>query len=104
MKKYPTLNEFERGLEPRDALGIGSKYKKIDAMNCLLRFLFNADYNFIKQIWGGTFLENHLYDKLRNYMKDDSYLSPNALSNFISNLGEENKDLLYTYILENHKS
>lgn len=97
------LFEYTRNNDPLDTLNIGSGLpKQFAAMHSFFLFLHNFDYDFISDVWGGTFLENHLKDKWKGkatYYKD----SRSALLSFIADLDDDNRKLLYTYILKRHE-
>jgi len=102
--KAKTVYEFVRGRDPKEALGLGScQEKQFEAMNSFFIFLFNADYDFIQKAWEGHWLVDHLESKLKSKLDKDSYMSPSVLAKFVSELDEENKRILYTYILNRHK-
>lgn len=105
-KMHETIN-FERGQEPKDSMdiGISKKLNAIKGINAFTHWLYYADApGFIKQIWGDTSLGNHFKEKFNGILSrsNESYMSPNSLMKFVRELGKENQELLFTYIIENH--
>lgn len=101
--KFQSLNEFEKGNDPKDALSLGSaQYNKIKGMQSLFLFLHNAHHNFIEEVWGGTYLKEHLEDKLDILISEKNYMSAGVLATFISYLSEEQRKKLFAYIAETH--
>lgn len=96
---------FEKGRDPKKIIGIGGEKERIlkAGMDLLLDFLKNRDPYFIRQAWGDKPAE--VRDDLSrdlNLNKIAGNLDPNAITGFIEDLSEEDKTILYDYILQNH--
>jgi hypothetical protein len=66
-------------------------------------WLFNADSDFIEKVWkDNPMLVSHLRDKLHGMCKDFGFMATNILARFDRELSENNREILYKYILENH--
>jgi len=94
---------FERGQDPKDALGIGGEDKKLMkvGIDAFTHFLYYANGTFIRKIWGDKAFGDHMESKLRGNI-GDGYMDPNALMRFIRDLDKGNQDKLYDYIIQNH--
>ena len=106
-----TINEvhnFERGEDPKKSMDIGVS-QRLDAMKGMSAFthwLYNVDHRFIDQVWGeGTMLANHLGGKWEGILSrsKENYMNPDSLMKFVRELDDENRKMLYDYILEKHK-
>jgi hypothetical protein len=101
-KRVNEEQRFERGQDPKDALEIGVGEKlKMEALNAFTHFMYHVNgEDMIQKVWGG-------WDHIRNKLKSkvgDGYLDPNALMKFITDLDNENQELLFRYILKNHSN
>ena len=76
----------------------------INAIDAFTHWLYYVKGDFINQIWGGTYLEKHLQDKLMGLAKDVGYYSAAVLIKFSRELDKENQQKLYTYILKTHNN
>jgi hypothetical protein len=94
--------DFERGQEPKEAMGIGRSEEiyGIEGIEAYTHFLFNADHDFIDQIWGDW---NHLKKKLEGLIGEKNFMSAGDIAHFDRELDLGNRRKLYKYILENHK-
>lgn len=93
---------FERGQDPKEALGIGVGNKlRMEGLEALRHFLYHADNDFIDKAWGDSWIVNHLREKL-SVKIEEGYMDANALMSFISDLDRGNQEILYNYILKNH--
>jgi len=94
--------EFERGQEPKDAMGIGRSEEiyGIEGIEAYTHFLFNANGDFIDQVFDGW---SHLKKKLSGIIGDKGFMSAGDLARFDRELDVGNRRKLYKYILENHK-
>ena len=100
---YPRLNEFSKGNDPLETLGIGSyEHKQLESMHCLTVFLHNADHNFVEQVWGPGRMADHLENKLLSKIKNN-VMDANAIIFFIRDLCEENEEKLFSYIIDKYK-
>ena len=104
-----SINEenFEKGQDPKRAMGIGDlgKTDKFKAMDALTHFLYYVDAMFIENIWGDNdMFAKHLRHKLYRAMENENvdYLAPQALLRFMRELDTQNERMLFDYILENH--
>jgi hypothetical protein len=105
-----TINEiknFERGQEPKKTMGIGisEKLDMIKGMEAITHWLYSVHYNFIEEIWGKTLIGNHLNKKWQGILSKskEDYASPDCLMKFVRELDDENRKMLYEYIIEKHK-
>jgi len=101
-KRVNEEQRFERGQDPKDALGIGMGDKlRMEGVDAFTHFLYYVNgEEMIQKVWGG-------WDHIRNKLKSkvgDGYLDPNALMKFIRDLDTENQEKLYKYIIDNHSN
>jgi hypothetical protein len=99
-----TINEetFERGQDPKDALGIGMGDKlRMEGVDAFTHFLYyvNAE-DMIKKVWDGW---DHIRQKLISKV-GKGHLDPNALMSFVRDLDVENQEKLYRYIIKYHSN
>ena len=104
------INEqnFEQGLDPKRAMGIGQSelLDGISGIDAFTHWLYYVDSKFIDEVWGeGTHLGDHFKTKFKGIVEADKsgYITPNALMRFIRELGTNHQIKLYEYILNNHK-
>jgi hypothetical protein len=106
-KTINELEKFERGQEPKKAMGIGvsENLDMIKGMSAFSHWLYNVRPNFIEEAWGKTHIGNHLRDKFSGILKksETNYIDPNCLMIFFRELDDENRKMLYEYIIEKHK-
>lgn len=75
----------------------------IIAIQAIQKFAFynyNYEYNFIRKIWGDTYLEEHLLGKFNAAYK--RYGAMGAMLGFYAELDSTNKVKLLEYILQNY--
>ena len=101
-KKVNEEQRFERGQDPKDALGIGIGEKlKMEGIDALMHFLYYANgEDMIQKVWDGW---DHIRKKLISKV-GKGYLDPNALMSFIRDLDVENQEKLYRYIIKYHSN
>lgn len=94
--------EFEKGKDPKDALGIGVGDKlKMEGIDALTHFFYyvNAE-DMIQKVWNGW---DHIRQKLISKV-GKGHMDPNALMSFIRDLDTGNQEKLYKYILKYHSN
>ncbi|MFA5153856.1 MAG: hypothetical protein WC554_14995 [Clostridia bacterium] len=106
-KTINEVNNFERNQEPKKAMGIGisEKLDMIKGISAFTHWLYNVHYNFVEEIWGKTHIANHFNEKWQGILSrsKEDYASPNSLMKFVRELDDENRKMLYEYIIEKHK-
>jgi hypothetical protein len=76
---------------------------QIEAIQAYSHWLFNADSDFIEKAWkDNPMLAAHLRIKLTNLMGIRYIVASGDLARFERELSENNREILYKYILENH--
>jgi len=70
-------------------------------LHSVILFLFN-NHDFVKNVWGGTHLENHLGGKLEGFIERHGNLA--GLVSFLAELDAENLKLIEEYIKTKHPS
>lgn len=106
-----TINEiknFERGQEPKKAMGtgIGDKIDMAKGMKIFVTWTYNLDGNFIEEIWGkDTMITEHLRAKFKGILSrsKEDFMDPNSIIKFIHELSDHYKMDLYNYIVEKYK-
>ena len=103
------INEqnFEKGQDPKRAMGIGEMGRKdmIKGIDSMTHFLYYAQPEFIDDIWGeNPMFANHMKEKLVHAMDNENtdYMSPGVLMRFVRDLDAGNMDMLYNYIVDTH--
>jgi hypothetical protein len=110
LMRAKTVNEeqnFEKGQDPKEAMGLGVGDKlKMEAIGAFTHWLYYIEHDFVKRVWGGTWLENHLTEKWNTVLErsKEGYIDPNTIMKFVRDLDETNRELLYKYILKNHSN
>lgn len=70
------------------------------AINKWVFFCFNYPYDFIDQIWGGTWLHDHFKSKFSHLY--DMYGCNAVMNRFYVELSQEHQKELMTWVLENY--
>ena len=103
MKLVKENLDFEKGQDPKRSMGIGqgSILDMLKGVGALRHFLYYADHNFVRKIWGTKWPADHIEGKLKGYI-GDGHMDPNALMRFINSLDGDKQRDLFKYIIENH--
>ena len=70
-------------------------------MSSFLIFAFNHRQGWIDEVWDGH-MRDHLKEKWNGYCADAGYGSADAVLRFIASLDQDNRRLLFDYILKNY--
>ena len=70
-------------------------------LHSVILFLFN-NHDSVKNVWGGTHLENHLGGKLEGFIERHGNIA--GLVSFLAELDAENLKLIEEYIKTKHPS
>lgn len=72
----------------------------METINKWVYFCFNYPYDFIEQIWGGTWIERHLRGKFDEYYERVG--SSGVMNKFYCNLSQEYQKQLMSWVLANY--
>jgi hypothetical protein len=75
----------------------------MESIKAYTHWLFNADSDFVEKAWRtNPMLANHLLNKLTGMAGAQGFMASGMLARFDRELSENNREILYRYILENH--
>jgi hypothetical protein len=84
------------------------KTAHVDAIGAYTHWLYNADSDFVAKAWkADPHLAKHLQEKLMGLIskKDDGCIMyVEILVSFDRELSQNNREILYAYIIENHSN